>query len=63
MAITDETLCVCGHTASDHHTSWFVGGAMIREECEAFGFNEVGGCEYVDGRWVEHCMMFRPSEQ
>ena len=36
---------------------------MIREECEAFGFNEVGGCEYVDGRWVEHCMMFRPSEQ
>lgn len=55
-------LCECGHTLEDHHVSWFRGGGMLAEECEYFGTNETGGCEYVDGRWVEHCQRFRRAE-
>lgn len=56
----DDPLCVCGHPADDHHTSWFRGGGVLREECEFYGSNETGGCEYVDGIWVEHCSLYRP---
>lgn len=56
----DDALCVCGHSADDHHTSWFVGGGVMREECEFYGFNETGGYEMVDGEWVKHCFVFQP---
>jgi len=60
-----ETLppCICGHEAIDHHTSWFVDGSgrVLYEECEFFGSNEEGGSEYVDGKWVEHCMRYCPQ--
>jgi hypothetical protein len=41
-------MCVCGHTAGEHHVSWFPGGAIIIEECEAEGV----------GYWTEHCPSF-----
>lgn len=53
--------CVCGHAAEDHHTSWFSGGQILREECEAEGYNETGGMLWVDGKWVEHCQRYRPA--
>ena len=57
--ITDDSLCVCGHTAEDHHRSWFPGGAMWVSECEAYGHAQTGGCEFVDGKWVDHCHHFQ----
>lgn len=55
-----ETIyCVCGHSAADHHVSWFRGGGMLIEECEAYGYNETGGMEWVDGKWVEHCQRYQ----
>lgn len=29
------------------------------EECEYFGFNEFGGLQLVNGRWVHHCSGFK----
>ena len=53
-------LCRCGHTLDDHHCWWIRGGGMFADECEFYGFNETGGMQYVDGRWVDHCQRFRP---
>ena len=33
---------------------------MFADECEFYGFNETGGMQYVDGKWVDHCQRFRP---
>jgi hypothetical protein len=33
---------------------------VIREECEAFGYNDTGGMRNENGEWVEHCNHFRP---
>ena len=33
----------------------------IPDECEHYGFNEVGGKEYKDGVWVDHCQSYRDS--
>lgn len=55
----ESELCVCGHTAEEHHRSWFPGGYELVEECEAFGTNETGGAEFVAGRWVNHCNQFK----
>lgn len=54
-------LCICGHTAEEHHRSWFPGGGMIIEECEYFGSNLHGGAMYDElaERWVDHCNGFR----
>lgn len=57
--MNDEDLCVCGHQAFEHHRSWFGSGGALIEECEAFGYNETGGMELVDGNWVDHCQRFR----
>jgi hypothetical protein len=37
------------------------GEAYVPEECEAFGFNEVGGMKMVDGKWVNHCQYYVDS--
>lgn len=58
-----DLVCVCGHPISEHHRSWFPGGGQLIEECEAYGFNDNGGMQYVDGRWVEHCYRFRSPEK
>lgn len=41
--------CRCGHPVSDHHVSWFPGGSMLVEECEAEGVT-----------WG-HCQHFHPE--
>lgn len=55
----DDKMCICGHAAYEHHRSWFRGGGELIEECEAFGYNETGGMQNVNGRWTEHCQHFR----
>lgn len=55
----DDAMCVCGHPAIEHHRSWFRGGGMLVEECETYGYNETGGMEQVNGKWVDHCQRFR----
>lgn len=37
------------------------GEAYFPGECEAFGFNEVGGLKYEDGKWVDHCHNYRDN--
>ena len=48
--------CQCGHERADHHVSWFRGGAVLVEECEFFGSNEMGG---KDEEGNDHCNVFR----
>lgn len=38
-----DILCVCGHTADDHHGWWVAGSKRIADECEIYGSNELGG--------------------
>jgi hypothetical protein len=55
--------CVCGHAWERHHLGVVLNAdyfeatkeAYLPQECEAFGFNEVGGLMNVDGEWVDHC--------
>lgn len=63
MELEHDTLCVCGHELQDHHVSWFRSGYQLIEECEYFGSNETGGAEFVDGKWVDHCMKFRLNQE
>lgn len=59
-ALTNEdTLCICGHALENHHRSWLWGGHELIEECEEFGSNETGGMIYLDGKWSDHCYVFR----
>jgi hypothetical protein len=37
------------------------GESYVPQECDAFGFNEVGGMKYVNGEWVDHCHGYRDS--
>ncbi len=57
-----DDLCVCGHRADDHHTSFYIqSGIDVREECEYYGFNETGGMELDDDEgWIDHCQRFQP---
>ncbi len=34
------------------------GEAYVPEECEHFGFNEVGGMQLIDGKWENHCQSY-----
>ena len=60
-------ICVCGHKWEEHHLGIvmnpdYVKGTKegyIPDECEHYGFNEVGGKEYKDGEWVDHCQSYR----
>ena len=62
-------ICVCGCPWDDHHLGVVMnreyadatGEAYLPEECEAFGFNEVGGMKLVDGKWEDHCQYYVDS--
>lgn len=62
-------VCVCGHSWEDHHLGVVMnreygdatGEAYLPQECEHFGFNEVGGLECVDGKWLDHCHSYHDS--
>lgn len=61
-----DSMCVCGHPAGVHHISHFVGGALV-DECEFYGWDEVGGMmpgepDGDEEEWVDHCQSFRPVE-
>jgi len=61
-------ICVCGCSWEDHHLCVVMnreyaeatGEAYVPQECEAFGFNEVGGMKYNEEtkRWDAHCQSY-----
>ena len=64
-------ICVCGHKWDDHHLGMILNHdygdgdspdarkeAYIPQECEFFGFNEMGG---LDEEGNEHCWSYRDS--
>ena len=61
--------CVCGCPWDDHHLGVVMnsdyakdtGEAYLPEECEAFGWNELGGMKLVDGKWQNHCQHYVDS--
>ena len=57
----EEPICKCGHPKSDHHTSWFMGGGELVEECEKYGWNETGGMKFnkKTKEWENHCQYFQ----
>lgn len=62
-------ICICGHSWERHHLGIVLqqayldatNEAYLPGECEAFGFNEAGGLQLVDGEWVDHCHVYRDS--
>ena len=62
-------ICICGHSWQEHHLSVVMnaeyreatGEAYFPEECEHFGFNEMGGMEYKDGKWIDHCHRYKDA--
>jgi hypothetical protein len=62
--INDDALCTCGHTLEDHHRWWLQGGGSFADECEFYGFNEIGGMMLnEEGKWVDHCHKFTPLKE
>jgi hypothetical protein len=63
-------ICVCGHSWEDHHLGIVMNKeyrrdtneAYVPQECEHFGFNETGGLECVNGKWINHCQNYRDSK-
>ena len=53
-----DPLCVCGHTADDHHCWSVVGGGsgICVDECEFYGSNDTGGLmpTHPDGQVCPH---------
>ena len=39
------------------------GEAYLPQECEAYGFNEAGGLQQVEGKWVDHCHDYKDSKE
>ena len=62
-------VCKCGHSWEEHHLGvvmnrdfWVATGeSYVPQECEFYGFNEVGGKQFKDGKWLEHCYGYRDS--
>lgn len=60
-------ICICGCRWEQHHLGLVMrqeyaeqtGEGYVPEECEAFGFNEVGGLKLVNGEWVDHCHSYQ----
>lgn len=52
-----DMTCRCGHSENDHH-GWYLSGVKgrISDECEAYGFNELGGKMpiHLDGKVCRH---------
>jgi len=59
-------ICTCGHRWDEHHLGMVMqqryidetGEGYIAQECEHFGFNEMGGLD-KDGN--EHCFRYEDS--
>ena len=60
-------VCKCGHPWEEHHLGIVMnreyyeqtGEMYVPEECEHYGFNEVGGkMPDKDGNWVDHCFRY-----
>lgn len=64
-------ICICGHSWEEHHLGVVMnreyaektGEAYLPQECEAYGFNEVGGLKYENGKWIDHCQNYQDSKQ
>ena len=64
-------ICICGCSWDRHHLGVVMnkafadatGEAYVPQECDAFGFNEVGGMKYnkVTQEWEDHCYGYRDS--
>jgi hypothetical protein len=60
-------ICVCGHSWERHHLGVVMneefyaatGESYVPQECEFFGFNETGGLELANGKWVDHCQHYK----
>ena len=62
-------ICVCGCSWEEHHLGIVMneeyykatGEAYIPQECDNFGFNEVGGKKYNEEteEWEDHCHQYR----
>jgi hypothetical protein len=63
--------CVCGCRWDEHHLGVVMnleyatatGEAYAPDECERYGFNEMGGLQLVDGKWVDHCHHYRDQKE
>lgn len=63
-------ICVCGCKWEDHHLGVVMnddyyketGETYLPQECEKYGFNEVGGKKFVDGEWIEHCERYQDTK-
>ena len=59
-------ICVCGHSWEEHHLGIVLrqeyvdetGEGYIPQECEYFGFNEMGG---LDAEGNDHCSHYQDS--
>jgi len=63
-------ICVCGHPWDEHHLGIIMNEeyrndnheAYLPEECEHYGFNEMGGrMPTPDGSWINHCHRYRDT--
>jgi hypothetical protein len=65
-------ICICGCSWDDHHLGMVMnrdyveqtGEVYIPDECDAFGFNEVGGMKYNTEKeaWEDHCHGYRDTK-
>ena len=59
-------MCVCGHSWEDHHLGMVMNSdyfeatkeAYIAQECEFYGFNEMGG---LDPEGNDHCHSYKDT--
>jgi hypothetical protein len=64
-------ICICGHPWDHHHLGVVAnreyreqtGEGYIPDECDHYGFNEVGGMRYnkETQEWEDHCHGYRDS--
>ena len=64
-------VCVCGCPWDSHHLGCVMnmgyaeqtGESYVPQECDAFGFNEVGGMKYnkETKEWEDHCHGYRDT--
>lgn len=63
-------ICICGCSWEDHHLGMVMnkdyfnqtGESYIPQECDKYGFNEVGGMKMDEnGEWQEHCHSYKDS--
>lgn len=64
-------ICVCGCTWDKHHLGMVMNRehfektqeAYVPQECDHYGFNEVGGMKYnkETGKWEDHCHGYKDT--